>query len=345
MQDRTYRILDANFNRAREALRVMEEFARFWLNHAALTEHCKLLRHRLCQTFSQLPPSSLLISRDTPGDVGTAITTESESRRTGELSVVTAAAKRLTEALRCLEEYGKILHAAFAREIESIRYEAYELEKQLLLGANRPSRFPQVRLYVLLTESLCKLPLLETARQALAAGADCIQLREKTKSDRDILDLSKILAPMCRNAGALFLLNDRCDLASLAGADGVHLGRDDLSVPHARILLPPEMIVGKTSHNIEEARSALMEGADYIAVGSIFGSETKPQVETKGLALIENVKTICDRPIVAIGGINAENASLAIRAGASAVAVCQGIIAAENPAEATRRIKQSLSDS
>jgi len=216
------------------------------------------------------------------------------------------------------------------------------LEKQILLHASRHRRFHSVRLYVLLTESLCKLPLLETARQILDAGADCIQLREKTKSDRELLDLAKTLSQMCHSAGALFFLNDRCDLAALAGADGVHLGQDDLPLPHARTLLPPEKIIGKTSHTLEEARSALNEGAGYIAVGSIFGSETKPQVETKGITLIESVKKICDRPIIAIGGITAQNAPQAIRAGASGVAVCQAIIASENPFDAARRIREVL---
>lgn len=336
------RILDANFNRAREALRCMEEYGRFVLDDAELSGRAKRLRHELCQAIAELPVFERLAARDTPGDVGTGITTESETRRADFAAVVQAAAKRLTEALRCLEEYGKLESSRFAARMEDIRYQCYDLEKQLLTRGNPAERFGRVRLYVLLTEALCKRPVLETARLVLEGGADAIQLREKDKADGELLGLAKEVRTLCHNHKALFFMNDRVDLAVLAGADGVHLGQEDLPVAAARQVAGPKMILGKSTHSLDELKAALAEGADYIAVGAIFASGTKPQVACGGLELLRQAAAICDRPILAIGGISADNAGEVIEAGARGVAVCQAVIGQEDPAAAAKKIKKQI---
>ena len=239
MNKAALRIIDANFNRAREALRVIEEFARFVCDDAPNSQIAKQLRHDLCQIIRQLPDLDLLSSRDTPGDVGTSIALPTESTRPDTTAVLQAALKRLPEALRCIEEYAKIDFPKTARQIEKLRYRGYELEKQLTSTTRRRDRFVNVRLYVLLTEKLCQLPIMQTAQAVLQGGADCIQLREKEKSDRELLDLATQISKLCHDAGALFIMNDRPDLAILAGADGVHLGRDDLPVTQARKISPP----------------------------------------------------------------------------------------------------------
>ena len=204
-------------------------------------------------------------------------------------------------------------------------------------------RFYQVRLYVLLTESLCRGGIIETAEQVLAGGADCLQLREKDKSDAELLKLACELSQMCHKAGALFIMNDRVDLAVLADSDGVHLGQGDLPTDQARKLLRPGMVIGRSTHSIEEARQALAEGADYIAVGSVFDSTTKSQVTRSGLGLIKEVSQFCDRPLLGIGGITAQNAHNVIEAGATGVALCQAVIQAQNPAQAARAIRGQFS--
>jgi len=343
MDKPTLRLLDANFNRAREALRVLEDFVRFILDDAQLTQTAKQLRHDLSQTIAQLPAPELLASRDTPGDVGTTISTPAEQSRTDSLAVVQAAAKRLPEALRCLEEYTKIERPELAARIEAIRYQGYDLEKQILLLANRQDRFSHVRLYVLLTESIARRPLLEVAEQSLAGGADCLQLREKDKTDREILDLAPPLRRLCRDAGALFILNDRPDLALLAEADGVHLGRNDLTVAQARKILKPNQIVGKSAHNLAEADAAIAERPDYLALGAIFPGPTKPNVDIAGPEIITQIRRTYNGPLVAIGGITAQNAQQALAAGATALAVCSAVIADDNPQAASRSLKATIS--
>lgn len=342
MDKPTLRLLDANFNRAREALRVLEDFTRFILDDSRLTQTAKRIRHDVSLTISQLPAMDLLSSRDTPGDVGTTISTPTEQSRTDFLAVVQAAAKRLPEALRCLEEYCKIDHPVLAARIENIRYQSYELEKQILLRAHRKNRFAQVRLYVILTEAITKRPLLEVAQQALDGGADCLQLREKNKTDREILDLALPICRLCRDADALFIMNDRPDLAVLADADGLHLGQDDLPVAQARNILTTNQFVGKSVHSLHEADSAIEEQPDYLAVGAIFQSTTKSTVDISGPELIARIRTTYSGPLVAIGGITPKNAELALSAGASAIAVCAAICAAENPKNAARSIKNLL---
>jgi thiamine-phosphate pyrophosphorylase len=336
------RLLDANFNRAREALRVMEDCARFLLDDSHLSALAKQLRHDLCQCIAQIPAEQLLGARDIIGDVGTSISTADEIARPGQTAVLQAAAKRLTEALRCLEEYSKIETPQIAREFEKLRYRAYDLEKRILLRTDPSNRLGRVRLYVLLTESLCRLPVMETSEQILAGGADCIQLREKDRTDAELLELACKIAQLCHQAGALFIMNDRPDLAVLAGADGVHLGQHDLTVDQARKIVYPRMIVGKSTHCLTEARSAMIQGPDYLAVGSVFPSPTKPQVTTCGLQLIRDIRRLYPGPLIAVGGITRQNAADAITAGATAVAACHAILTADSPRAATAAIKQNL---
>lgn len=336
------RLMDANFNRAREALRVLEDAARFILNDAALSELAKRMRHDLCQALAGVPFSGALNHRDTPGDVGTAISTAAEQTRSDVVSVATAAGKRLSEALRCLEEYAKLESAAVAGQIEQIRYRGYELEKRVLLRLANSQRFAGVRLYVLLTEAYCKRPVLEVAQAVLAGGADCLQLREKGKSDAELLELAGQIARLCHEAGALFIMNDRPDLAVLAGADGVHLGQDDLSVGQARRVMAAHMVAGKSTHNQVEFQNAAQECPDYLAVGSIFGSPTKPQVACVGPEFIRQARSVWQGPLIAIGGVTADNARQAIQVGASGVAVCQAVIAQEDPRAAAAAIRAVL---
>ena len=148
---------------------------------------------------------------------------------------------------------------------------------------------------------------------------------------------------LCHDYNALFIINDRPDLAVLANADGVHLGQDDLPVAMARKILKPGMLIGQSTHTLEEATTALQHDIDYIAVGSVFGSLTKPEVAKSGLDLVNQIKDISPKPIVAIGGITCENCESAIIAGAQAVAICRAVTDSDNPDEVSRQLKQKLS--
>ncbi len=343
-----YRILDANFNRAREALRVIEDFARFALDDARLAEAAKQMRSRLHQAAEAFPAGELLASRDTPGDVGTALTTPTETHRADAAAVVSAACKRLSEALRSLAEYAKVIApagpAGEPAAFESLRYEAYTLQQRLELRLTGPARFHHVRLYVLLTSRLCRRDALETAAAAIEGGAECLQLREKHLPDRERLDLARRLREVTARGDALLIVNDRPDVAAAAGADGVHLGQDDLPVAAARRVLPSRCIVGKSTHTPAQARSADREGADYIAVGPMFPTTTKDAGPIAGPEALRRVVQEISRPVVAVGGITAENVGSVVEAGARCVAVCSAVIAADDPAAAAAAIRRQMPD-
>ena len=337
-----YRILDANFNRAREALRVVEDFARFALDDAALSGLAKDLRSRLQECFRHFPAEALLAARDTPGDVGTALTSPTESARGDAAAVVSAACKRLTEALRTLEEYAKVAASDQAGKLEAMRYAAYTLEQRIGLRLAATGRFEKVRLYVLVTSSLCRGAALDVARAAIAGGADCLQLREKDMPDRQLLELAREMHKLTLDAGALFIVNDRPDVAAIVGADGVHLGQDDLPVSAARRVLPPGALVGRSTHNIAQARAAVEEAADYIAVGPMFPTSTKDAGPVAGVAYLKQVLAEIATPHVAIGGITAENVAELAAAGCRRVAVCSAVIAAPDPKAAAAALKAAL---
>ena len=196
------RIVDANLNRARESLRVLDDYARFLLNDAFLTGQFKRLRHRLVEASATLPAHLLLGSRDTRRDVGTSLSAAGEYTRTSTAKVAAINLKRLQESLRSLEEFGKVLSAPFAVAAEAIRYEAYTLEKVLDRGAFAADKLREARLYVLLTGSQCDAALDWTIAEAASGGATIFQMREKDSTDRELLDRARRMRDWTRRAGA-----------------------------------------------------------------------------------------------------------------------------------------------
>lgn len=337
-----YRILDANFNRAREALRVAEDCGRFALNDPAITAMTKNLRSDLAEILRLMPVEQMLASRDTPGDIGTELTSPSEQRREGLSDVVTAACKRLTEALRTIEEYGKFVSPQQVLKIERMRYNAYTLEQRIASRLNVRGRLGEAKLYVLLSSHMCKGSLRELARAAIAGGADAIQLREKNINDDQLLAQAAELRELTDETGKMFIMNDRPDIAAIVGADGVHLGQHDLPIADARRLLRPGAIVGRSTHSLAQAQAALAEGADYISVGPVFATDTKDAGAPVGLELVREVSRAVPLPVVAIGGIGAENAASVSAAGARLAAVCSAICCADNPRAAAEKIRKAM---
>jgi len=181
-------------------------------------------------------------------------------------------------------------------------------------------------------------------RQALTGGAPIIQLREKELPAREVFELALELRRITREAGALFIVNDRVDIAAASGADGVHLGQDDLPVAAARRLLGAGALVGISARTVEQARRAERDGADYLGVGPVYDARsTKPDaLEAQGVELIRTVGTGSDLPIVAIGGISAGRAAAPVRAGAAGVAVISAVVAADDVAGAARELRREV---
>ncbi len=337
-----YRILDANANRAREALRVAEDAARFALDRADLAEALKRLRHDLRAALDRLDAAALVRARDTAGDVGTTISVNAETRRAGPVDVARTAMKRLTEALRVLEEFGKTVDPAYAADVEAIRYRAYDLERRLAEAFDPSPRLAAGGLCVLLTESLCRRPWQEVLAGLLAGGAACVQLREKSLPDRELLARARRVADGAHEAGALAIVNDRPDVAVLAAADGVHVGQGDLAAQEARRIVGPDRIVGVSTHSVEQARAAVETGADYIGCGPMFASDTKPQEVIAGPPLLAEVSEAVGLPVMAIGGITAERAPEVLAAGARWLAVSAAVCGADDPQGATRNIVEAI---
>ena len=194
-------------------------------------------------------------------------------------------------------------------------------------------------LYVILDRGAVGHRELEWVLEAvLAGGARLVQLRDKDTPLAVLYPRAKALCDRCHRAGALFIVNDRADLALALGAGGLHVGQEDLPAPFARRILAHGMVLGVSTHDLEQARRAQAEGADYIAVGSIFPTGTKAGFQLVGPELIRRARAEIAAPLVGIGGITADNAGEVIAAGADAVAVISAICGAADPEAATRRL-------
>jgi thiamine-phosphate pyrophosphorylase len=336
------RILDASANRAREGLRVVEDYVRFALDDAALTRRLKDVRHRLADALRGLPVADLLAARDTRGDVGTHITVPSEGIRENPRAVLAANFKRTGEALRSLEEYAKLVDTWLPGRFEVLRYDVYTLEKLVLTAAAAHETLGDARLYVLVGGLPTPGDLRFVVEEALAGGAQVIQLREKGLSDRELLRRARDVRIMTAQARARFLLNDRPDLARLAGADGVHLGQDDLAPRDARRILGPKPILGVSTHEPAQLEQALLDGASYLGVGPVFPGETKDFDAYAGLAYVRQAAERTTLPWFAIGGITEANLDEVLDAGATRVAVSAAVVRAPSPRRAAAALRARL---
>ncbi len=183
----------------------------------------------------------------------------------------------------------------------------------------------------------------ELAAALLGGGARLVQLRLKTATSRDLLAAARALRGLCDAAGALLIVNDRADVARAADADGVHLGQDDLPVAAARRILGPEAIVGVSTHDVAQARTAAAAGADYLGVGPIFTTTSKANaLPARGGALLGAVRAAVTVPLVAIGGITPDSAAMVRAAGADAVAMIGALVRADDVAAAVRDVLARL---
>jgi thiamine-phosphate pyrophosphorylase len=175
------------------------------------------------------------------------------------------------------------------------------------------------------------------------AGVRLLQYRNKSAPARQYLESSRKLAEVLLPQGVTFFLNDRPDVAFLAGATGVHVGQDDLEVEQARQIVGRDKLVGVSTHNLEQFERAAASSADYIALGPIFSTSSKANPDpVVGLDLLRKVRALTDKPLVAIGGISLELAAPVIEAGADSVAVISGILSAADPAQRARQYIETL---
>ena len=334
MQQAVYRILDANLDRAREGLRIIEEWCRFGLNNPDLTEECKKIR----QELAQLHGAEIRQARNTPEDVGTDLTHPQEATRSSIEALLQANLCRVQEALRVLEEYGKLYQAQMGAICKQLRYRVYALESYLL-NQDRLKLLENAHLYLVTSPTD---DLLDAVEAALQGGLTLVQYRDKGADDNIRLAQAQQLCQLCHQYGALFIVNDRVDLALAVDADGVHLGQQDIPIALAREVLGFQKIVGRSTTNPDEMAAAIAEGADYIGVGPVYATPTKPDKKPAGLEYLKYATAKCPIPWYAIGGIDVSNLHEVLSTGATRVAVVRAIMQADNPRSVVRHFIAQL---
>ncbi len=334
------RIIDANLNRGCEALRVLEEISRFLLEDKEISEELKLIRHDL-NKVQENDYNALLLSRDTEGDVGVCI--KNPDKRSGIETIFKANIKRLQQVLRVLAEYSP----ENFETLENLRYKSYTLEKIMwdkLKEKYNKLMLADKKLYLVTNSDKFDSEdlFLDAVASALKGGVDILQLREKNMPANKIIELGRKVKLLCAEYGATFIVNDRVDIAYVLEADGVHLGQDDMDVASAREILGHNAIVGVSTHAPEQAQKAVADGADYIGMGPVFTTPTKPGRQSVGLEYVKWVSENIQIPAFAIGGIDLDNVQDVVDCGAKKIAVVRAIINAENPEKAAREFLKVL---
>lgn len=336
------RIIDANANRASEALRTLEDVARFGLEDAAASATVKEIRHALAAALGAVDAAWLVANRSVGDDPGVRHSTDRERSRESLAGIATAAGKRATEALRVLEESTKVVAPELAPRLEALRYRTYEVAASVARRAPG-SRREQWRVCVLLTEALCMRPWRDVARAVVDGGADAIQLREKSCDGDEAADRAAWLVALARPHGVRVIVNDRVDVAMAANADGVHVGQADLSIARVRQVAGRQLMVGASTHDPDEARRAARDGADYCGVGAMFASAGKPSVAPRGTALLQAfVAAHPTMPHLAIGGVTTGNVAALVDVGCRGVAVSTCACGAERPDLVVARLRQAF---
>jgi thiamine-phosphate pyrophosphorylase len=338
MRNDLHRIIDANINRASEALRVIEEWARFSKDSTRVSEKLKRIRHFINTSF--LENSNLILSRESNLDIGKEI--ENTSKKQTIRNIIRANCKRAEEALRVLSEYGQLLNVneSDIKSLEVSRYEIYTLEKELII-AEKTTRIEKSELYFVATPGKDQKDsdFLSIIEKSIEGGVDIIQLRVKDKSEKEIINLGKEIKKLTTNTETLFIVNDRIDLALLCEADGVHLGQDDLSISEARKITPDGFIIGLSTHSPEQGNIGQNSGADYLGVGPVFATPTKPDYIPAGLEYVKYANKNITLPWFAIGGIDESNIDKVINAGAKRVAVVRAILNAKDVKQVVKTLK------
>lgn len=340
MLEQRRRIIDANLNRAGEGLHLLEELARLMLDDPGLTRQLKTMRHNILRgdlAFNK----ALIQSRNSAGDIGQDIAVPGEEGR--ELPIIVVAnARRVQEALRILEELAKIPGTTpklDSDRFKKARFALYTIEQKLLSRLLRRDKAGGLTgLYAIIdSQALGKRSHLEVAEGLIRGGARAIQLRHKLES-REERDVAQKLKDLCSAQGVFFMVNDHLDIALAVGADGLHLGQQDLPVRVARRLVPIDMIVGVSVRTLKQARAAEAAGADYIAVGSIYPTSSKEKARVVGLERLRRIRGAVGLPLIAIGGINRDNAGGVAAAGADGIAVISAIMQPEDTERASRQL-------
>tara|TARA_Y100001968_G_scaffold332745_1_gene392054 strand:+ start:2593 stop:3639 length:1047 start_codon:yes stop_codon:yes gene_type:complete len=333
------RILDANLDRAREGLRVIEDWCRFGIDRKDLVIKLKDWRHQLSIHHHEIYKQA----RSANTDQGALLEHPAQKNRKSSTQIIFANCSRIQEALRVLEEFSRNSDPALAKTASIIRFEIYEFELTVL-KANTKNK----KIKLLADCNLCLITsphkeLIKTVSSALTAGVKMVQYRCKASNDQRKLKEAKELASICKKNNALFIINDRIDLAIAVDADGIHLGQEDIPSETARKILGEERLIGKSTHSLIQIKQAEDEDCDYIGFGPIFSTKNKPKAETLGIKSLSEIYLKTRLPCFAIGGINISNIDQVISSGFKRIAVIDAIMNAKDPNFAANNLLKELS--
>jgi len=325
--NRIAQLIDANLDRAREGLRVMEDWCRFGLKRSDFSIQIKGWRQQLGAHHHNIYRKARLTSEDPAMGVPHPL----QKQRATPEEIFIANSSRVQEALRVLEEFTRITDPMLSEIAAKIRYETYEIEVEVLNskeGMYRRNILKDCSLYLITAN---KEDLKETVLKCLLSGVQIVQYREKTLNDIEKINQAKDIASLCKKYNSLFIVNDRIDIALAVNADGIHLGQEDIPTKIARQILGSEKIIGRSTHSFEEIKDAEEEGCDYIGIGPIFPSKTKKIRHPLGIDYLKEGFKRTLLPSFAIGGINSSNINKLNEIENLRIAVSDAIINSNDP--------------
>ena len=336
---RVYQIIDANLDRAREGLRVLEDWARFGLGENGFVAKIKNYRQILGKNHLGIYKQS----RNQIEDQCKGLTHQEQSKRKTPEQIISSNAGRVQEALRVIEEFSRLHNQELSKIASEIRYEIYTLEIDLLNLSNSKKLEEVLKendLYIITDP---KENLLEIIEDILIAGVKIIQHIFKTGTDKDNLEEAIHIKNLCKRYNSLFIINDRIDIALASNADGIHLGQDDIDLKTARKLLGNSKIIGISANNEIDISDALKKGCDYIGIGPVFETATKKDKKPLGIEKIKTLTKDLNIPWFAIGGVTKNNISYLKSNGFQKVALVSELMNSEDPKEDAMMILKKLS--
>ena len=337
---RTAQIIDANLDRAREGLRVLEDWARFALGRKDLVKSFKNFR----QTLGKYHLKVYKDSRNFINDQCAGLSHPEQFKRNNVSAIISSNAARVQEALRVIEEFSRDHNPNLCKLSAEIRYEIYKLEIVLLDAQSNYVNRKILRendLYFITIETD---NLFEKIKNILEGGVKIIQLRCKKGKDSENIKFAIEIRELCNNFGALFLINDRVDIALACKADGVHLGQDDMDIKSARNILGFSKIIGISASNELDIKKAIQDGCDYLGIGPVFVTTTKKEKVPLGIDTLKSLTKDISIPWFAIGGINQEKISLLKGNNINKVAIIKDLVNSKNPKEKAIMLINSLTD-
>ena len=332
--NRIAQLIDANLDRAREGLRVMEDWCRFGLKRNDFSIQIKDWRQQLGAHHHIIYRKARLTSEDPAMGISHPL----QRKRSTPEDIFIANSSRVQEALRVVEEFTRITDPKLSEVATKLRYETYQIEINVLNtkeGIDKRQILKDCSLYLITTN---RQNLKEVILQALEAGVKIVQYREKFLNDNEKVNQAKELASLCKKYNSLFIVNDRIDIALAVDADGVHLGQEDIPTKIARELLGSEKIIGRSTHCLDDIKNAEEEGCDYIGIGPIFHSETKKKLNPIGINYLRKGLNKTLLPAFAIGGINNSNINKLNQITNLRIAVSNAIINSSNPFSKTEEL-------